>query len=78
MARLTPAPNHYKRRRPTVPMVYMSEPDDDVCYRCERDDRDLTEHRIHFFDDRDSKRVDLCAPCVRIVREADNPVRSIT
>jgi len=59
-------------------MVYMSEPDDDECYRCERADRELATHTIHFFDDRDSQTVDLCPPCVRLVREADNPVRSIT
>lgn len=59
-------------------MVYMAEPDEGECYRCERDDVETTEHTIHFFDDRDSKHVDLCPTCVRKVREADNPVRSIT
>lgn len=59
-------------------MVYMAEPDDGECYRCERDDVETTDHTIHFFDERDSQIVDLCPPCVRMVREADNPVRSIT
>jgi len=58
-------------------MVYMAEADEGECYRCE-EDKETTEHTVHFFDDRDSKVVDLCPPCVRKVREADNPVRSIT
>jgi hypothetical protein len=55
----------------------MAEADEGECYRCE-EDKETTEHTVHFFDDRDSKVVDLCPPFVRKVREADNPVRSIT
>jgi hypothetical protein len=55
----------------------MNDTDPDKCARCEVPDRPTIEHVIHFFDDRNAKRVNLCAPCVRMIQQSENGVRSI-
>ena len=51
--------------------------DDKSCYRCERDDVELSYHTVHFESGgRDSRY--LCPTCVRRIQQSDNDVRSVT